>query len=257
MTKKLVLFLLFIFNFNCFAQINGEDEVYLNTDVINPKFNGGTIDKFYEFVNKNFDFTKVTKTGKLVASFTITEQGDLKDIKVIQFVDVVTATEIIRVLKLSPKWNPALKNGKPTSVTLKLPLEFKTSQVEDAFKNKELAQKRVSDSLTVKKLLETSKDNGVETKPEFAGGISKFYKYISSNFNVPSDKNFKGGKLFVKFVVEKDGTLTDIEILKDIGYGTAQEAIRVIKQSPLWTPAMQKGKLVRCTFTLPITLKGN
>lgn len=93
---------------------------------------------------------------------------------------------------------------------------------------------------------------GIEVKPEFPGGMAKFYKFIENNYNVPSDS--PGGKVFIQFVVEKDGSLTDIKILRDIGYGTGKEAERVLRKSPRWTPAEQNGKKVRCSYQLPITL---
>jgi protein TonB len=93
---------------------------------------------------------------------------------------------------------------------------------------------------------------GVEVKPEFPGGMAKFYKFIENNYNVPSES--PGGKVFIQFVVEKDGSLTDIKILRDIGYGTGKEAERVLRKSPRWTPAEQNGKKVRCSYQLPITL---
>lgn len=116
--------LLFV-SFLGFSQIGGEDEVYLKGERIDPTFNGGGMDQFYKFVNKEFDFSKVTKTGKMITSFTISETGEIKNIKVLQFVDIESATEIIRVLKKAPKWNPATRNGKPISVDLKFPLDFK------------------------------------------------------------------------------------------------------------------------------------
>lgn len=94
---------------------------------------------------------------------------------------------------------------------------------------------------------------GIEVKPEFPGGMAKFYKFIENNYNVPSDS--PGGKVFIQFVVEKDGSLTDIKVLRDIGYGTGKEAERVLRKSPKWTPAEQNGKKVRCSYQLPITLQ--
>jgi len=57
-------------------------------------------------------------------------------------------------------------------------------------------------------------------------------------------------------VVDRDGSLTDIKV-KDIGFGTREEAIRLMKKCKKWIPAMQKGIPVRCSYTLPITLQGN
>lgn len=97
---------------------------------------------------------------------------------------------------------------------------------------------------------------GVEVKPEFPGGIDKFYKYVSTNFERPEDEGFPGGRLIVSFVVEKDGSLTDIKV-RDIGYGTKAAAEKLLKRCPKWTPAEQNGKKVRCSYTLPILLQSN
>jgi protein TonB len=95
---------------------------------------------------------------------------------------------------------------------------------------------------------------GLEIKPEYKGGLNKFYEYIAKNYRTPNVPGLKG-KLLVSFVVEKDGSITDIKVLKDIGYGTGEEAIRILKKCPNWTPAEQKGKKVRCTFMLPINIQ--
>jgi periplasmic protein TonB len=63
--------------------------------------------------------------------------------------------------------------------------------------------------------------------------------------------------VFVSFVIEKDGSLTDIKVLKDAGFGTGDEAIRVLKKCKNWVPGEQSGKKVRCSYTLPINLKSN
>ncbi len=95
---------------------------------------------------------------------------------------------------------------------------------------------------------------GIEVKPEFKGGLNKFYEYISKNYRTPEVQGLKG-KLLISFIVEKDGSIADIKVLKDIGYGTAEEAIRILKNCPKWTPAEQQGKKVRCAFMLPLNIQ--
>ncbi len=95
---------------------------------------------------------------------------------------------------------------------------------------------------------------GLEVKPDFPGGIGKFYSFVQKNYQMPDEEGLKG-KVYVTFVVEKDGTLTDIKVVRDIGYGTGKEAIRVLKATPRWNPGEQNGKPVRCTFSLPISLQ--
>lgn len=94
---------------------------------------------------------------------------------------------------------------------------------------------------------------GIEVKPEFPGGMDKFYKFIAENYNCPKVEKL-AGKVYVTFVVEKEGSLTDIKVLRDIGYGTGKEAIRVLKISPKWMPGQQNGRTVRCTYSLPIAI---
>lgn len=95
---------------------------------------------------------------------------------------------------------------------------------------------------------------GIEVKPDFPGGMDKFYKFVGTNYVTPEEEGLKG-KVFVSFVVEKDGSLTDIKVLRDIGYGTGKEAIRVLKKCPKWTPGEQNGKPVRVLYSLPITIQ--
>ena len=94
---------------------------------------------------------------------------------------------------------------------------------------------------------------GISEKPEFPGGIMEFYKFVGNNFKTPEQPNLKG-KVYITFIIEKDGSLSDIKNLRDIGYGTGEEAIRVLKISPRWIPGKMNGVPVRVMYSLPITL---
>lgn len=95
---------------------------------------------------------------------------------------------------------------------------------------------------------------GIEVKPEFPGGMAKFYKYVGNNYRSPEEEGL-AGKVYVTFVVEKDGSLTDIKVVRDIGFGTGKEAIRVLKSCPKWNPGEQNGKKVRVLYSLPINIQ--
>jgi periplasmic protein TonB len=95
---------------------------------------------------------------------------------------------------------------------------------------------------------------GIEVKPDFPGGMEKFYKFVGKNYQVPEEEGLKG-KVFVSFVVEKDGSLTEIKVIRDIGYGTGKEAVRVLKACPKWNPGEQNGKKVRVLYSLPINIQ--
>jgi len=95
----------------------------------------------------------------------------------------------------------------------------------------------------------------VENSAEFPGGIEKFYSYLSKSIRYPgvARENNVQGKVFLTFVVEKDGSLTDIKVLRGIGSGCDEEAMRVIKASPKWKPGQQNGRPVRQQYTVPIS----
>lgn len=126
--KFFLYFAIAIFSFQfAFAQESEllmETELVTSPDVSNPKFNGGDLDKFYEFIYQEFNYSVVTKAGKIVISFTVTELGVIKKIKVLEFPNVEAASEIIRVLNKSPKWEPAKRAGNPFSVEIKMPINF-------------------------------------------------------------------------------------------------------------------------------------
>jgi len=90
--------------------------------------------------------------------------------------------------------------------------------------------------------------------PEFAGGMQAWAKYIQRNLRYPSMAQEEGiqGKVFISFVVEKDGSITDVKLVKGIGSGCDEEAMRVIKKSPLWKPGKNKGTAVRVRYNMPI-----
>ncbi|MBX2946766.1 MAG: energy transducer TonB [Cyclobacteriaceae bacterium] len=97
----------------------------------------------------------------------------------------------------------------------------------------------------------------VEQSAAPKGGMAAFYDYVSKNINYPAQARRMNieGKVFVEFVVDKDGTLTNFVVVKGIGAGCDEEALRIIQSAPPWTPAKQRGKPVRQRMVLPIYFK--
>ncbi|KAF2509917.1 energy transducer TonB [Flavobacterium foetidum] len=239
----------------------------------------------YELRKSNGKTTvKALVIGSIIFSFAIaapliasllpesTEVEENKDIK-------------IATVKLPPKKEEIKPNQPPPpppppkvdQVKFVKPVVAKAEEVtEDPPKIVDLKDKKVGDQtikgdpdavLTVDEPVGTGpvsqvveEDNqvyntaGIEVKPDFPGGIEKFYKFVGNNYKTPEEEGLKG-KVYVTFVVEKDGSLTDIKVLRDIGYGTGAEAIRVLKKCPKWTPGEQNGKKVRVLYSLPITIQ--
>ncbi|WP_338407963.1 energy transducer TonB [uncultured Flavobacterium sp.] len=94
--------------------------------------------------------------------------------------------------------------------------------------------------------------------PEFPGGMQKLYNYIGNTFEKPEIDGLSTIKINVSFVIEKDGSMTDIQVRRDPGYGLRKEAIRVLKSLiTKWTPGMVNSKPVRTSYNLPITVQMN
>lgn len=96
----------------------------------------------------------------------------------------------------------------------------------------------------------------LDVRPAFPGGIDNFYKYVAKNFKTPEMDTEKAVKVYVSFVIEKDGSMTDIRVPRNPGYGLDKEAIRVLKSlKTKWSPGMIKGKPVRTAYSLPINIQ--
>ncbi|RZJ52697.1 MAG: energy transducer TonB [Flavobacterium sp.] len=96
----------------------------------------------------------------------------------------------------------------------------------------------------------------LDKMPEFPGGMSRFYTYVGNNFARPELDAERTLRVYVSFVIEKDGSITDIIVKNDPGFGMGKEAIRVLKSlKTKWTPGMIDGKAVRTAYNLPITIK--
>ena len=144
------------------------------------------------------------------------------------------------------------QNAPATKVDKK---ELKTNSVEEQKLYEEYLKKY--EETKNGKVIQNSNDivyNSAEIKPDFPGGIQAFYEFVGNNYKMPEAKDLKG-KVYIKFIVEADGSLTNFEIMRDIGHGTGEEAIRVLKLSPKWIPGEVEGNKVRTLFSLPISIK--
>lgn len=105
---------------------------------------------------------------------------------------------------------------------------------------------------------DTISNYNVDISPEFPGGLEKFYKKVGNEFKAPSSDREMTLKVYVSFVIETDGTLTNIKVLRDPGYEMGKEAIRVLKSiKTKWKPGIKDGKKVRTAYNLPITVNLN
>ena len=97
----------------------------------------------------------------------------------------------------------------------------------------------------------------VEETAAPTGGMPAFYEFVGKKLKYPAQARRMGieGKVFVEFVIERDGSITDVKAIKGIGAGCDEEAVRVLQSAPKWKPGKQRGKPVRQRMVLPIAFK--
>lgn len=116
-------------------------------------------------------------------------------------------------------------------------------------------------NMTVMAQEKKAADNNIydapEVMPEYPGGMQAMMSFIGENVKYPEDAMEKNisGKVFVSFVVEKDGSVSEAKVVKGVCESIDKEALRVVNAMPKWTPGKKDGKNVRVSYTLPFTFK--
>ncbi|HRP89368.1 MAG TPA: energy transducer TonB [Edaphocola sp.] len=196
------------------------------------------------------------KQGSVLLKFEVQKDGKITNITTTnEKLGYGLDEEAIRVVQFSPDWKPGRLNGKAVSSFMSVPITFK---MEGATTIGNTQNSDVPGSSTIVAPVEGEEDvfTNLDQRPE--PGFD-WAKYMSKNVSYPREawQNEIEGRVLVKFVVEKDGSITNVRIVKnnEIGYGIPKEAIRVIKNSPKWKPGIKDGKPVRSYMTVPISFR--
>jgi len=215
-----------------------KEEVFVIVEKV-PEFPGGDEARL-EFLRSNIRYPDEAKEkriqGTVYIGFIVEKDGTVTNVKILKGIGKVCDDEAIRVTKLMPKWTPGKQKGKVVRVQYQMPIKFTLAKDD-----KESDQN--DEAFVI-----------VEQTPEFPGGDEVRLEFLRSNITYPAEAKEKGiqGTVFIGFIVEKDGTVTNVKILRGIGKVCDDEAIRVTKLMPKWTPGKQKGKVVRVQYQMPI-----
>ena len=135
-------------------------------------------------------------------------------------------------------------------------------EVEDIEINAEIDQAEVVEDYTPveveeEEVVEAEVFTIVEEMPSYPGGDQKMYEYLGKNIKYPqiARESSIQGRVFVNFVVEPDGSVSNVKVLRGIGGGCDEEAVRVVQSMPKWKAGKQRGKAVRVSYTLPVVFK--
>jgi len=173
--------------------------------------------------------------------------------------EVVLDEEMVEITKQEePKPQPV----EVPKQTTQLEIVEDDVEVEDIEINAEVDQTEVIEEyvpveVEEEEVVEAEVFTIVEEMPAYPGGDAKLYEYLGKNIKYPQIARESGiqGRVFVNFVVEPDGSVSNVKVMRGIGGGCDEEAVRVIKTMPKWKPGKQRGKAVRVTYTIPVVFK--
>jgi TonB family protein len=207
---------------------------------IRPMFAGpGT---FAGFIDRNIIYPlnayKNKLEGKVLVQIVIKINGQVGDAKIIRPVSAELDSEALRVVRLS-RWHPGIQHGTKVAVAFIVPINFKLPQVT---KTTDTITGLATDTLLFYK---------VEQMPQ---PPKEFGEYMFKT--LASDSAHKTtGSIILQFVVEKNGSLSHFLILKSLNPYWDKEIVKVVSNSGTWYPGVKNGKVVRCVYTFPFSMR--
>ena len=224
--------------------IDDDNTVYTSVKIM-PEFPGGeaAMKKYFADKMQSWESKKYI-SGKVFVQFVIGKDGmvEPENVKITSSLDAEINEKVIGWVKSMPKWSPGMryesKSGKVVKVLARVSMNI---PVELSVKGDEQEQVFFI----------------VEHMPEYPGGDLEMRKFIADNIKYPEEAKAKGlsGKVFVQFVINKEGDVVNAKIARGVDPILDNEAIRVVLSMPKWKPGSQRGKTVNVSFTVPITFE--
>lgn len=231
----LLLLLAIVISSNVIAQESPRDEY-----TVFAKFRNydSYVDYIAEHVKRPEHITSDAK-GIFAITVLVDSTGHASVYKISKKISPEVDAEFVKTILDAPQWTPANFNGKPVSVYFTMQIGVEVNK----------ATAIMTTDASVGKIY-----TAVELNPAFPGGMQAYDAFLRKTMIYPqaARENHIHGVVFIQFVIETDGTLGDLKILREPGFGLGAEAIRILKASPKWSPGMQKGKAVRVQFTVPV-----
>ncbi len=221
--------------------------------------------KLLEFVFSNLKYPEEARkegiSGMVVASFVIEKDGSISNAKTIRSIGGGCDEETIRVVNAMPKWTPGKQDGKSVRVEYKLPVRFALESDPSKLKMDDGQPVDLAEEKVFEKVDEMPRYPGCEemTNAEKREKCAqqKMLEFIYTHLKYPKEAQEKGieGTSVVKFIIEKDGSIADAEIVRSIGGECDEEVLKSVYMMPKWIPGKQDGKPVRTQFFLPVKFK--
>jgi TonB family protein len=207
----------------------------------------GGVTAWLQFLNKNLHYPDAAVNngiqGTVIVQFRVSKEGKTSDFTVIQSAGKDLNDEAIRVMKKSGDWQPAVNGGTAVDAYKTQPVVFRLANVPQSQSGEEDYDKTFTK---------------VEIEASFPGGDIAWLPFLSRNLQYPRDAMENGvqGTVVVQFIVDMQGNVSNVQAISgpDQG-GLREEAVRVIKKSGKWMPALQNGRQVKSYKKQPIVFR--
>lgn len=215
----------------------------------------------------NLDDKRLTFTliGLVVALFIIWRIFEVRSYDKQQFDTFTRTVEVMdEEMEITKQEQPKPQVQAPKPQVTQIQVVEDDTEVEDIDINAEVDQNEVIEEyvyeapeIEEEEIVEEEVFLSVEENPEFPGGTAKLLEYVKKNLKYPmmARESDIQGRVFVGFVVEKDGSISNVQVIRGIGGGCDEEAVRVVQSMPKFKPGKQRGNPVRVQYTLPVVFK--
>ncbi|GAC1376987.1 MAG: hypothetical protein NVSMB30_23180 [Hymenobacter sp.] len=221
---------------------------------------GGT-EKYAQFLAKNQKYPTAAMQkgiqGTVRVSFIVEKTGTVNDVKVAEPVSPELDAEAIRLIKSGPKWTPARHlHNQVVRQRVAVPISFVLSPSTEVAVRPAKERPLSTPAADIAASAHPNRPPVVApdrpTQP--VGGTQAFFDWIEKNQQYPplARKRKIEGKVMVEFVVQTDGSLTDSRVIRKMGSGLDEEALRLIRAAPKWEPALFQGKPIKQKMILPV-----
>jgi len=225
-----------------------EDETFFVAEEM-PTFNGKEASLgMREFVTNQLKYPeeafKKGIQGTVYVQFIVEKDGSVSNVKVLRGVSPELNKEAVRVTSLAQGWTPGKQKGKPVRVSFTFPIKFMLSDDKVTIASKSKTKKG-------EELLFVCEDMPTYNGKEAGAG---FREYVAKHLKYPEEAAKKGiqGTVYIQFIVEKDGSVSNVKVLRGVDPSLDMEAMNVVKNAEKWEPGKQKGQAVRVSFTFPV-----
>ena len=210
--------------------------------------------------NKKLMFTQIGLIISLAVAWVVFE---IKSYDKLEFADVgrtveVLEEEMVEITKQEQKPQPVEVPKQTTQIqVVEDDVEVDDVEINAEVDQNEVIEEYIAPEVEEEEVVEAEIFTIVEEMPEFPGGMAKLADYLAKNIKYPQMARESGiqGRVFVNFVVEPDGHVSNVNVMRSLGGGCDEEAMRVVKSMPKWKPGKQRGKAVRVSYILPVNFK--